>query len=88
MSLARCAACSPRRLLTDNLSGVRSAGIDFQVQEPAFRTAQDVLLPGTEEIHVLRENRCLHIADAESPRRLLERAPCEALALGAHIVPA
>src|SRR5260370_20421907 len=64
---ARCAACSPRRPLIDDLSGVRSAGIDFPVQERAFRPAKDILPPGIEDLQILRENRSLRIANAEVP---------------------
>src|SRR6266852_6416919 len=38
--------------------------------------------------HILHENRRPGVADAERLRRLFERVPCEALALGAHIVAA
>jgi hypothetical protein len=62
----RCTACAPRQFLFDNSSGVQSAGINFQVQGSAFGT-KNVLLMGIEDLHILRENRYLRIADAESP---------------------
>ena len=76
------------QFLLDNFSGAHSAGNDFQVQEPAFRPAKEVLLPGIEDLQIFRENRSLRIADAESPGRLLEGVSREALALGPHIISA
>jgi len=63
----RCTACAPCQFLLDNSSGVHSAGINSQVQESEFRTTKNVLLMGIEDLQIFRENRCLRIANAESP---------------------
>ncbi|PYT31812.1 MAG: hypothetical protein DMG57_03895 [Acidobacteria bacterium] len=72
LRLARCSPGAPRQFLLDNSPGIHSTEIDFQVQQPALRAAKDVLLLCIEDLQIIRENRCLRIADAESPRRLLE----------------
>src|SRR5260370_8054899 len=69
---ARCAACSPRRLLIDDLSGVRSAGIDFHVQERAFRPPKDVLPRGIEDLQLLPENPSLPTSHPQRPPPLLQ----------------
>jgi hypothetical protein len=72
LRLARCSACSQRQFLLDNSPSIHFTEIDFQGQQRALRAAKDVLLLGIEDLQILRENRCLRIADAENPLRLLE----------------
>jgi hypothetical protein len=72
LRLDRRSACSPRQFLLDNSPGIHFTESDFQHQRPALWAAKDVLLLCIEDLQILRENTCLRIADAESPRRLLE----------------